>query len=293
MVMSRTDAPERLTGEDPARLAFLPTTESIYSMLQSAVWPDGRVAARVLTCPTHRGVFHEAILHPDGGYTVALGSLDGIGIPMELSKFGVISAIREAVARGEMPRTIIERINRGLWDFNRRVRENPLSGAFFVATLPNEAGVLRYCNAGHCEPFCLTARRTLVRLSNVGPRLGGRFEPELTEQTVDLSNLTRMVCVSEGVLEAISPGGERFGKRGVEAVLEGFPDWPVERQADLIYQALRDHTGGGRTLKRDAGLMVADLRDPLSLRTADWFNRRIQSYEAESWGELDTSVFLG
>jgi serine phosphatase RsbU (regulator of sigma subunit) len=291
--MSSTDTLDRITVENKTALEAFSAAESLFSKLQEKIWPKGRAVSRTLTCPTHHGDFHDAILHPDDGFTVALGSFDGAGIPVELVKFGAISTIREAVLHGEGPRSIIERLNQGLWEFNRRVREIPLSGSVFVATLPGEGRVLHYCSAGHVEPFCVTSRRAVVRLGNAGPPLGGSTGLELPEQAVDLGYVTRLICVSEGAIEAKSARGQRFGAQGIQVVLERFPECPIEQQADLVYRALRDHVEGGERLRRDVTLVVADLRDPLSLRATGWLNRRIQSYEAESSGELDTSVFLG
>lgn len=291
--MSITDPLDATAAESETVSKVFPAAESFFSTLQETNWPEGRVVSRSWTCPVHHGDFHDAILHPDGGMTLILGSLHGAGIPVELVKFGAVSTVREAALRGEKPSAMIQRLNRGLRDFNRRVRENPLSGSVFVATLPGEGRVLHYCNAGHVEPFCITTRRAVLRLGHAGPPLGVDHGPGLSEQSVDLDCVTRLICVSEGALEAKSATGQRFEAQGIQGLLERFSECPIERMADAVYRALREHVAGGERLRRDFTLLVADLRDPNSLRATGWLNLRFQSYEAESSGALDTSVFLG
>jgi phosphoserine phosphatase RsbU/P len=156
------------------------------------------------------GDFLDAFELPDrpGCLALHLGDVTGKGIPAALMMAFCRAVLRSATYNGTGPADTLERANRVL---TTDVRAGVFVTAVAVDLEPS--GRLRWASAGHEPPFLIRAGATeVIELDPTGamlgllPRLGG------AERTEALAPGDRLVLWTDGVTDAQSTDGERFGE---------------------------------------------------------------------------------
>jgi sigma-B regulation protein RsbU (phosphoserine phosphatase) len=90
----------------------------------------------------------------------------------------------------------------------------------FYGTLDLVTGTLDYANAGHNPPYVLRANRGVELVPSTGDIVLGVMEDSRYEtRQMKLAAGDALVCFSDGVTEAVNPGGELFGERRLELLL--------------------------------------------------------------------------
>ncbi len=91
---------------------------------------------------------------------------------------------------------------------------------FFFGVLDPATGDLRYCSAGHLDPYVVRAGGgDLEPLSAWGFPLGVRRREAFVEHAARLLPGDRLVLFSDGLIEALDDDGEPFGFARFEEVL--------------------------------------------------------------------------
>jgi serine phosphatase RsbU (regulator of sigma subunit) len=104
---------------------------------------------------------------------------------------------------------------------DRELDESTPGGVFvtlFLATL-DEAGQLRYVNAGHNPQYVLRVDGRVERLSSAGLPIGLFGGHGYRESTVALARGDLLFFYTDGLVEAENDRGDQFGSERVEAIL--------------------------------------------------------------------------
>ena len=124
-----------------------------------------------------------------------------------------------------------------------------------LATLDSETGVLRWLSGGHPYPLVLRRGRLATELAT-DPSLpmGLGFDPA-EEAEISLEPGDHLLFFTDGVVEARSPGGERFGQeRLVDLTIRALADQQtVSETARRLVRSVRLHRSG--PLQDDATLL--------------------------------------
>ncbi|WP_246075414.1 PP2C family protein-serine/threonine phosphatase [Nonomuraea terrae] len=131
-----------------------------------------------------------------------------------------------------------------------------------LAELDLGTGVLSWVNRGHHPPLVIREGRLVATLEGVpDPPMGLGLDASTGLLSYPLQPRDRLLFYSDGIIEAQSPGGERFG-------LERFIDFVVRREADgmaapetlrRLIQAILAHQRG--RLQDDATVLTVEWRD--------------------------------
>ncbi|MEN3316472.1 MAG: hypothetical protein V7605_2706 [Acidimicrobiaceae bacterium] len=162
-----------------------------------------------------------------------LGIFDAMGHGLEASRMAslTVAAYRWARRRHlDLPETF-------------RAMDEALSGEFgeerFVTaqfgTLDPARGTLRWVNAGHPAPLLLRQDRVASELRSAPALPIGLGDPDVPVTETALEPGDRLLFFTDGVVEARSPGGERFGQ---------------QRLLELTRRALSDHQTLAETVRR-------------------------------------------
>jgi sigma-B regulation protein RsbU (phosphoserine phosphatase) len=103
----------------------------------------------------------------------------------------------------------------------------------FLADLETSSGKLTYVNAGHNPPMLRRANGSIERLEAGGLPLGIQGDAPYEQEVKTLAAGDTLVVFTDGVVEAINPGGEEFGEgRLLSCVL------PVSGSAAQLLQTI-------------------------------------------------------
>lgn len=140
---------------------------------------------------------------------LAVGDVSGKGIPA-----AILSATLDGLSYGlASDPTRIPRLQEAAGVMNRYLIVKSAEERFvslFFGVLSGD-GALEYVNAGHNPPFLLRADGTVERLRATGTVLGAFEESTYESARVELRPGDILILYSDGLTEAKSPAGERFG----------------------------------------------------------------------------------
>jgi sigma-B regulation protein RsbU (phosphoserine phosphatase) len=207
----------------------------IASQIQQALLPKSRVrgtfydaSGTSIACRAIGGDFFEYLDMPDGSFGFALGDVSGKGPPAALLTAMLQGILwTQSVAPVE-PAVMMTRINQALL---ARGIDNRFATIFFA--IMRSDGRLTYCNAGQNPPLLFGASG--VQKLEIGGTIVGLFKHASYEQEeIQLTAGDLLAVFSDGVSEALNPGGEEYGEARVESAIA--PHWL--EPSDVVLQAL-------------------------------------------------------
>lgn len=165
-----------------------------------------------------------------------LGDVSGKGLPAS-----IFMAVSKALCKSTMLRAHEGDLGRLLMQMNAEVsRDNPASLfiTVFVGVLDLDSGELRYCNAGHENPWLVGghAGRVARLADGGGPPLCAVDDFAYDTASCSLQDGDIVCVVSDGVTEAENASGQAlFGVARVEAALSG------ARSARAALESIQSH----------------------------------------------------
>ncbi len=181
-------------------------------------------------------------IHLDGGrVALLLGDVTDKGLPASLFMVFARSAVRTSVDGRSTIGAAIERAN-------RLICEESTQGLFvtlFCGLLDSESGRFRYVNAGHNPAlYVQVGLNGITPLVRTGMPLGidagiGYEEVEITMEPGDF-----VLMYTDGVTEALSPGGEEFGMERLESVVSEHRHASASELLTALEQAVEEFTAG-------------------------------------------------
>jgi sigma-B regulation protein RsbU (phosphoserine phosphatase) len=218
---------------------------AIASRIQQALLPEGRrlgpfyeAVASSIPSRTIGGDFFDYQELAGERFRFGLGDVTGKGPPAALLTALVQGILATQALTEAGPDDVISLINRVL--LSRRIESRYLT--LFLAELAPD-GTLTYCNAAQNPPLLFSARG--VQRLDTGGTLVGAFPQTAYERgAVRLIAGDTIVAFSDGITEAMNPGGEEFGEDRVrEVVEESLGRTTPEAILRRLFDAVRAFTG--------------------------------------------------
>jgi hypothetical protein len=187
------------------------------------------------------GDFYDIVQTTDGAWLVALADVAGKGIPAAL-----LAAMLQASLRTQA--TLIQPLDAVMCTLNRLVRDGSPRRHFatcFLGRLEPDGRRLTYVSAGHNPPILLRAGGRRRPLDARGVGLGLLREPEYHPETLVLDPGDRLVCYTDGVVEARNAAGDQFDDGRLEELVASFPPtMPSQEAASAIISAVNRFLAG-------------------------------------------------
>jgi len=203
--------------------------------------PGFDVAAATFPAEIVAGDYYDYVPLPDGsmGFVVADVSGHGIGpaLLMASTHAHLNSCAQTHTGIGE----ILARLNR----FLVSQTEDERFVTMVLARLDPSAGTLFYANAGHPAGYVLDAEgRLKARLESNSLPLGVQAETSFTPaDPVTLQSGDLVLLLTDGVLEAFSPGGEPFGTARALETARAYCGRPAHEIVAALYLAVSEFSG--------------------------------------------------
>jgi len=203
--------------------------------------PGFDVAAATVPAEIVAGDYFDYVPLPDGsvGFVVADVSGHGIGpaLLMAFTHAHLHSCVQTHTGIGE----ILARLNH----FLVSQTEDERFVTMFLARLDASSGALFYASAGHPTGYVLDAGgRVKARLESNSLPLGVRDETSFTPaDPVTLQPGDLVLLLTDGVSEALSPGGELFGAARALETVRARRTRPAREIVDALCRAVSEFTG--------------------------------------------------
>jgi hypothetical protein len=208
------------------------------------------------------GDFYDVLALDDGRLAIAVGDVAGHGVSSGLIMSMVKSTLALQVTVNPDVATVLETLNRTVYQSARRHLMTTLS----YALLDPRALELRYASAGHIFPYRVSARGEVKELHAGSYPLGIRPDIEPIVLSEPLSSGDYVVLISDGLVEAQGESREElFGFRRVAAALSSHAGGSAQSLCEGI---LSEHAAYAGSKPQDDDLTLLVLRLPESCSKA-------------------------
>ena len=223
------------------------TELSLASAIQHSVLPtadDGsgrpvRISARMRAAKEIGGDFYDWIWRDGNRLVFVIGDVSGKGIPAALFMASTRTAIRTMIMSGRSVAETVEGTNRLLSENNDRC----FFVTLFIGELDLEQGRLSYINAGHEPARVIKADRTLTELPPVGAALGIIEDASFEAASFQLHPGDTLLVLTDGVIDAVSRTGERFGEARLELAAQVEAGGEAADVVQRIFTAVDEFAG--------------------------------------------------
>jgi serine phosphatase RsbU (regulator of sigma subunit) len=252
----REEAENRTREEQEMRIA---------AEIQRALLPPriraGRgyaAAGASIPCRAIGGDFFEYFDLPDDRIGFALGDVAGKGPSAAILAAMVQGIFTTHVDGDDGPAATLSRVNQAL--FRRGIETRFATIAYMVLT-PD--GGLVSCSAGHIPAYLMGGDGAVRRLEKGGLLVGAFGDATYEEESVALRSGDTLVLYSDGVTDAESPSGERFGEERLSSILaDGGAGRTPEEILERVLHATRAFAAGHPPADDITVLVVRYLGNP-------------------------------
>jgi sigma-B regulation protein RsbU (phosphoserine phosphatase) len=167
---------------------------------------------------------------------LVLGDVSGKGAPAALYAALVSGLLRSTAALEPYPAQMLSAINLSLNE--RKIEAQYVSLAF--AVWDDIARTMTVANSGIPRPiFCRGGE--IGRIESTGLPLGLFEEANYDEVTVNAKSGDVFLFVSDGIIDALSPSGEQFGRKRVEQLVQKNCPLSAVDLVEIIFAAVAAH----------------------------------------------------
>lgn len=181
------------------------------------------------------GDLYDFFMLDDNHLCFTIGDVSGKGVPASLYMAVTKTLIKAKAESGLDPGEILARVNRELCEDND-------SGMFvtgFLGILDLSGGGLTFSNGGHTPPYIHRDGKEPELLPKVpGMALGVMEDAAYTSAQLELQPGDSLIMYTDGVTEAMNPGGELLDSKGLETILRGLNG----KRAREAVEHIRDRT---------------------------------------------------
>ena len=200
------------------------------------------------------GDYYDIIPLGENKCLLCLADVSGHGVPAAMAAAVIKALVLEAIEITHSPSEVLNRVN-------RRYTEIIVEGHFatmVVIVVDRQNMTLSCANAGHEHPFIQESGEAVQRLEHSDLLLGLDESMDYSEETISVTNETRIVLVSDGVTEMFDPDENQFGTERVRQVMES-SSATAPRELVANFSAALSNFRRSRAPFDDTTLLVAEL----------------------------------
>lgn len=246
---------------------------------------DIDVSASWIPASEMSGDFYNVEQIDDHRLSLWVGDVSAKGVPAGLLMVLINTYLHAELFGNMVPGNVLSKTNMHVSDL---LSEAEQFATLFLGVLDTRSGLLTYSDAGHGHAFIYRkATEKFEHLEATIPPLGVKSQLVAVQQEIGLNPGDSLVVYSDGLIEAASPDGDRFGKTRLLEVVREMGSRPPQELHDAILSAVAEFNQES-TLEDDLTLIVAR-------RAADQASKLIkESLHASGtplreWAQVQTS----
>ncbi len=170
---------------------------------------------------------------------ICLGDVSGKGLPASLLMANLQATLRGQTLVNSSVKDCISRSNKLLY----LSTSDEKFATLFYGILDTQQHQLRYCNAGHDNPYLFSRHEEPIRLKTGGIVLSIMDQFPYEEDTVTFNPGDMLVVSSDGITEAMNSNQEQFGDEKLGALLREYRSLPAKELIDKIISSVKAHAG--------------------------------------------------
>jgi serine phosphatase RsbU (regulator of sigma subunit)/tetratricopeptide (TPR) repeat protein len=175
---------------------------------------------------------------------LAVGDISGKGLAAALLLSGAVVALNTVAANGAPPERVARAMHTAMQVYTTRGRMN-IALSYTLLTQTDAGWSLRAIGCGAVPPLVWRATGEVEWLDTAGLPLGTLAAMVYREVETELNPGDTLLCMSDGVIEALDARRTLFGFERLEQTLGALPP-SLDAHATLarVLSALADHSGG-------------------------------------------------
>jgi phosphoserine phosphatase RsbU/P len=200
------------------------------------------VAARCRQAESVGGDFYNLLNLRDDRFGVMIGDVTSHGFGAALIMALVMAASGIHAEAAGAPSEVLHRLEESL---TQELASTEMFLTVFYAVVDPRAERITFANAGHAHAFLVSARTgEPVRLEATRPPLGLATAPG-SDAVRSARRRQEIMCLfTDGVVDALSARGERFGEERVLGHVARMKDRPAQEILEAVHADLAGFTGG-------------------------------------------------
>jgi serine phosphatase RsbU (regulator of sigma subunit)/anti-sigma regulatory factor (Ser/Thr protein kinase) len=204
--------------------------------------PQIEFANHALPARQVSGDYFQYLPMPNGRIGIAIGDVQGKGIPAALMMAVITTAMRDEVLRHQDAAKLLQALNTRLLD---RMKRNHMNSGLLIAMFDPYTREITLANGGMVQPYFRkkgSEKFEFVQVS--GYPIGISENMQYTPKTIQFESGSVLILFSDGVVEARSSSGEFFGFDRIEKLLANLPETMTAQEImERIVQAVQTHLG--------------------------------------------------
>lgn len=198
------------------------------------------IAGKSVPAQVVGGDYFDFIPTEDRQIAVCLADVSGKGLPASLLMANVQATLRGQTLLNVSPKVCVQRANKLLYLSTSAEKFVTL----FYAVLDPEQHRLSFSNAGHDNPFLLSADGRAQRLRTGGVVLSILEDFPYEEETVSLGPGDILVIYSDGITEAANSSEVQFGEERLSKVIQEHRGETASGLIECIIREAKAFAGG-------------------------------------------------
>ncbi len=232
-----------LAAADARRRAALDKARAV----QRNLLPRPGHAPGVCLAALHRpaeevaGDYYDALPLADGSVLVCVADVVGHGVPAAMLAAMLKVLLLEAAEADPDPAAVVGRVNRR---FAAVSPPEDFASLLVARWDPRAPGEVRYASAGHEPALLASGAGPPTVLGATGTLVGVADDLAWVTESVPVGPGDLLVCPTDGVTEAMDPGGNLFGRDRLAALVAEAGRAEPEAVLARVDGAVRAHLGG-------------------------------------------------
>lgn len=187
------------------------------------------------------GDYYDIITLNDHSLLFCIADVIGHDVPAAMSAAMLKALLKEAVGQEYNLSKLIHRVHLA---FSEVTLESDFATMILARWSPQNRR-LYYVSAGHETAYLVRSEGQIEELNSTGPILGLEGISEWSEQELVIGQTDRLILLTDGITETLSPKGETFGRKRVIEVIEKSRQKPVEAFSERLIESIVTFRGSG------------------------------------------------
>ena len=201
---------------------------------------DYQIAGKSIPAKDVGGDYYDFIQIDDKNFAFCLGDVSGKGMSAAMLMSNLQATLRAQILSGFNSTETLKRANTVLYQNTDSTKFVTL----FFGIVNIDSNEIKYCNAGHNNPFHIDKSNKFIELDVGGLILGFQTDSSYMEGNISFKPEDTLVLFSDGITEAMNENNEEFGEDRLTELITKYKNEDAYKMIDKIMDAVNEFAEG-------------------------------------------------